>query len=642
MDEKNPVICKIAGSSWPSTYVFNIKELPERCNIFTVGQYSFDRDDGTNLFVMESDKSIIKTLVEAKKTTYIHIGFDTNLFDWSTRFPLQNELDKWMNKIFNPSNEDEFQKYTLDPLIEFTSTSNIGGILINCPPMYYDAYIDGFAKHVSSFVTKVKTKAKYLKVGFIIPGFLYESFSNNTLLGFTILNEVLNFYVIQWGDLNECYQYNLKTGVSPITSTSRYFITIEQVTSGVINSTMDKLKIYANILTAPVIPSNLLPEGAQYYITTYTEGAYAKKNYAGLVLEQLDTDDYDGTCGCDKFPVSKLIIDGWTGNENKPLICNIAGSSLPSTGYVFNKDELPECCNMFTVGQFSFDLDPYVTDLDKSIIKTLVEAKKTTYIQIGYGTTNEWMNTIFNPSKEDEFQKYVLDPLIGFISTSNIGGIIISCPPIYYEDYIKDFAKHVSSFVTQVKSKATNIKVGFIIPSSGYEHFTNKTLLDFTILNDVLDFYIIAWGDLNYCHKAYLKTGVSPITSTTPDLRTVEKLTEVISNSDMDKSKVYASVLISAVIPFDSFTRSNTTFLKTYTEYCNNTNPERPLCTNPSKLSFDQGAYAKNNYAGLVLEQLDTDDYEGTCGCEKFPVSKLIIDGWTGSKFEACSKLDLS
>jgi len=49
------VICNIAGSVWTSTYVFDINQLPERCDIITVGQYAFDRDD-INIRITESDK----------------------------------------------------------------------------------------------------------------------------------------------------------------------------------------------------------------------------------------------------------------------------------------------------------------------------------------------------------------------------------------------------------------------------------------------------------------------------------------------------------------------------------------------------------------------------------------------------------
>jgi len=55
---------------------------------------------------------------------------------------------------------------------------------------------------------------------------------------------------------------------------------------------------------------------------------------------------------------------------------------------------------------------------------------------------------------------------------------------------------------------------------------------------------------------------------------------------------------------------------------------------------FIKGAYAKKFYAGIVLDQLDTDDYTGECKCGLFPVTNLAIDGWTGCPFRDCSKLN--
>jgi len=53
---KNPVICNIAGKIWRSTYVFDINQLPERCDIFLIGEYAFDAKNGTDTQVMESDR----------------------------------------------------------------------------------------------------------------------------------------------------------------------------------------------------------------------------------------------------------------------------------------------------------------------------------------------------------------------------------------------------------------------------------------------------------------------------------------------------------------------------------------------------------------------------------------------------------
>ncbi|XP_003246843.3 uncharacterized protein LOC100569633 isoform X1 [Acyrthosiphon pisum] len=317
---ENQIICNIAGSVWTSTYVFDINQLPERCNIITIGQYAFDRDDGTNTRIMESDKDVIRTLIEANKPVYTRIGF-VYKDDWSS--------------IFDPPDADVFQTEIFDPLVNFLNTIKVNGLLINCEFIYNNVDIDDFAQKMSNFVTAIKEKVDKLIVGLIISGWYYESFSDNTLFDFSITNKALDLYIINWSILNDCEEDKDKTGMTPITSTTPNTTTIEQVTCAVSNSDMDKSKIYAMIQMLPVIPKNLVPEGEKRISTysifcasgqadssqwctnppklSYDQGAYAKTFYVGIVLQQLDTDDYESKCECGPFPVSNVIIDGWTG-----------------------------------------------------------------------------------------------------------------------------------------------------------------------------------------------------------------------------------------------------------------------------------------------------------------------------------------
>ncbi|KAL4142006.1 hypothetical protein QTP88_004538 [Uroleucon formosanum] len=84
---KNQKICNIAGHCWKSTYVFNINELPERCDMFTVGQYAFDRNDGADSHVMESDKE--KATEFGKR--FNKIDFQCSSF-WITRFRQRHNI----------------------------------------------------------------------------------------------------------------------------------------------------------------------------------------------------------------------------------------------------------------------------------------------------------------------------------------------------------------------------------------------------------------------------------------------------------------------------------------------------------------------------------------------------------------------
>ncbi|CAI6365774.1 unnamed protein product [Macrosiphum euphorbiae] len=319
-DVKNQVICNIAGSVWTSTYVFDIKQLPERCDIVTIGQYAFDRDDGTNTHVTESDKSAIKILIEANKPVYLRIGF-VYKDDWSL--------------VFDPADADVFQKTMFDPLINFLTTTKVNGLLINCVDLYEYVAIDNLEQKISNFVCAIKAKIDKLIVGVFISGVYYESFPDNTIFDFSITNAVLDLYIIDWSVLNDCEDKKNKTDMTPISSTTPNTTTVEQVTCAVTNSRMDKSKIYAMVQMLPVLPQSLLLEGEKRITTysifcemtqadssewcsspskmSYDQGAYAKKFYVGIVLQQLDTDDYESKCKCGPFPVSNLIIDGWAG-----------------------------------------------------------------------------------------------------------------------------------------------------------------------------------------------------------------------------------------------------------------------------------------------------------------------------------------
>eukprot|EP00102_Acyrthosiphon_pisum_P015791 XP_008186507.2 PREDICTED: uncharacterized protein LOC103310334 [Acyrthosiphon pisum] len=251
---KNQIICNIAGRVWRSTYVFDICQLPERCDIIDIGQYVFSRDNGIDTHIMESDKDIIRSLVEANKPVYTRIGFD-GTDDWGS--------------IFNPPDANVFQTKKFDPLVNFLNTFKVNGLLINCANIYNIA-TDDVAKKVSDFVCEIKKKVDKLIVGLMFSGSYYESFTDNTLFDFTITNKVLDLYIIDWATLNSCEKDTVKTGISPVTSTNPNILTIEKVTSGVTNSSMDKSKIYGMVQMVPNIPLNLLSKDAGYSITTYS------------------------------------------------------------------------------------------------------------------------------------------------------------------------------------------------------------------------------------------------------------------------------------------------------------------------------------------------------------------------------------
>lgn len=41
-----------------------------------------------------------------------------------------------------------------------------------------------------------------------------------------------------------------------------------------------------------------------------------------------------------------------------------------------------------------------------------------------------------------------------------------------------------------------------------------------------------------------------------------------------------------------------------------------------------------------MLAVIERDDFDGCCGCQKFPVANTLIDGWENAKLQNCSKID--
>ncbi|KAL4142008.1 hypothetical protein QTP88_004540 [Uroleucon formosanum] len=322
---KNQIMCIISGHYWRSTYVFNINELPERCDVFIVGQYFFDRKVGADSHVMESDKDIFRAFVNACIPVYTIVGF---------------EIAATWNEIFDYSDKNVYQTEVFDPLVTFLNEFNINGILLYFGDLYTTG-VEDLATKISSFVGALKEKFDKLVFGMILNENSHTSLTDNTLFDFSITNKVLDIYIMQYILLNDCNNNTVKTGVSPLTSTDNTIVTIEQVTCSVTNSYMDKSKIYAAIELAPRIPFPLLPDYAMTSLTSYSiycssadksnssqwctspsqliydQGEYLKKFYAGIVLVQLETDDYECKCECGQYPVFNIAIDGWTGSPFK-------------------------------------------------------------------------------------------------------------------------------------------------------------------------------------------------------------------------------------------------------------------------------------------------------------------------------------
>ncbi|XP_060834840.1 uncharacterized protein LOC132917882 [Rhopalosiphum padi] len=310
-------------------------------------------------------------------------------------------------------------------------------------------------------------------------------------------------------------------------------------------------------------------------------------------------------------------------------------SCATGSGYVFNINELPKRCDILIVGQFALDRDVGVlVDVeDESTIKILTEANKNVYLSIGFIFHEDWCS-ILNALDENEYKTRIFDPLVGFLNKYKLGGLFM-CIPDMLNGAIENVSQKINDFVTSVKNNVDGLKVGLAFYVT--DQISNKTSIDFTLINEIMDHYIIDFTNLNSCNNNTKKYGLNPICSDT--MPSIEQITGVVTNSNMDQSKLFAKLQANVIIPEDLVSKDEIT-VTTYSKYCDDSVDTSRWCGNPSKLSYDQGAYVAQFYSGLYIENLDADDFECKCGCKKFPVTNFIIDGWTNSDFTACPKID--
>ncbi|XP_060834067.1 uncharacterized protein LOC132917367 [Rhopalosiphum padi] len=326
------------------------------------------------------------------------------------------------------------------------------------------------------------------------------------------------------------------------------------------------------------------------------------------------------------------------------IICIITGRIWLST-FKFNVSTLPEDCGIFTVGNYAFDRDDgtnsHFMESDKGVVKSLTKLNKIVYTRIGFQYTDNWPSIFEADESSTNYQSETIDPLVTFLNAFNISGIFINMDTIY--DGYADYPKKISTFVTKVKqSVKRDLKFGLEVDSSTYKNFSISEYFDFSITNKVLDIYIIDFSLLNECDSDGHKYGLAPIECKNPNMTTMDQVTAAVTNSSMDQSKIYCLVATSAILPEGQIL--NKKRITTVSTLCNGTSDSSlntsTWCSNPSELSYQQGGYAKKHYKGIVILQLDTDDYDDTCGCGLFPVTNIFINGWKSSSFSPCAKID--
>ncbi|XP_008179547.2 uncharacterized protein LOC103308249 [Acyrthosiphon pisum] len=157
------------------------------------------------------------------------------------------------------------------------------------------------------------------------------------------MNDVLDFYVIEFATFNECCDEFLHSGVTPLDSTDPAVMTLNKFAAALKQSTIAKDKVYFEFLISPtpkreelenlnhcVLSYNEYCENHDYYLgrwcvdnqdILYKKGKFAKENSKGFIGSDIDLIDRDDKCKCgNKYITFYMLLAGYD-NANDPLTC---------------------------------------------------------------------------------------------------------------------------------------------------------------------------------------------------------------------------------------------------------------------------------------------------------------------------------
>ncbi|XP_060875914.1 uncharacterized protein LOC132949158 [Metopolophium dirhodum] len=304
--------------------VVKIKKLPKECTAFVFDGIVCKKNYEIMYGSIPEDLDHLKSLIDFEDGTH-------NVYV----FYRHETLKDWSNALFFGDFQIEAQKVQ-----EFIGKYAVKGLILddmdypaleNCESDFYEKFIE--------YVTAIKSKNPDLEIGFYLSArTLIQSVNkelNSTWFDFCRMNDVLDFYVIEFATFNECSDDFLHGGVTPIDSLDPAVMTLNKFSAALKQSTIAKEKIYFEFLISPipkpeqlidmnrcVLSYNEYCENRDHYKGLwcvdkqdifYEKGKFAKKYSKGFIGRDIDLVDRDNKCDCDnKYITFYMILKGYT------------------------------------------------------------------------------------------------------------------------------------------------------------------------------------------------------------------------------------------------------------------------------------------------------------------------------------------
>lgn len=325
-----------------------------------------------------------------------------------------------------------------------------------------------------------------------------------------------------------------------------------------------------------------------------------------------------------------------------PSSCLVYGKSdyINST-HILTPDKLPkECSSYFWLGIYVnifYNYYNVLGDVSEEYLDLLLQSKKPVFISYGYDDMNTWALILACNSCNGTNVK---DSLAGFQTFlnrhKNIAGLMLYnfdiTPGLLYPE---NFSENLASYIKQMKNGLPNMEIGLYLNSSAFiavDKDSTIRWLQFSILNEIVDFYVILLYPLIRCTEDF-KIGVEPVSGESE--YTIGNIQFLINKSGIPKDKIIFQYFVT---PFYSVVDDVSTV--NYQTMCTNPNTTMEWCADTIETFYEKGVFARCHASGFLVNYVDWDDVFNDCKCsQSFSSFYAILSGFNQAQKPAPCKL---
>ncbi|XP_060847780.1 uncharacterized protein LOC132927285 [Rhopalosiphum padi] len=367
-----------------------------------------------------------------------------------------------------------------------------------------------------------------------------------------------------------------------------------------------------------------------------------------------------------------LIVTVHTQSENRSSLgissCSYIGGLQAECGIPdVSIADIPYGCTAIIFDGLYMDLTNNVNKAsgDDSFDKldVILKSSKDVFVVYGHATQEEWTQVLAceacnngtNSQNEMKGLKYFLDQRPG------IKGLLIT--NLELDENSVDFPEYSENFkvyLDTMRSNFPDLAIGlFLIGKFIVDQYTNPKLtwLNFTIIDQSVDSYVISVVTFNDCTDEFRLLGTAPIglsnslnttslghsnssstvstnSSSTGSTNltmpvtnyTLSNLKDILADLSIPQNKTYYRYRMHPLTPDDSISTCNSTLA----QICSNETDSSSWCYENLDSFNAKGQFAKDNGAGFMVTFIELNDPENNCKCKPYPWFNAILDGFNG------------